>query len=267
MLAPTSEEQMQPVLNGLSDFVDKLNSLAPLTDEEKNSIKHLLAVPPKRLQRSAVLFAPGDAIRCAYVILDGWAMWHEIFPDGTRQVFDILVPGDVCGFETMLFERIVSRRGVGPSTTGESDLCVSAVTDLLVIPVDGERFDLFTRNMPELAMLMLTSRAVQRSQRLRRRLTAAGQLSARARIADFLLESWQRQMRTHDTDTNRFELPLNQSEIGDLLGLASAYISRILGEMQSAGLIEVLRNGTCTIVIHDPRKLRRVAEDRDTKTD
>lgn len=253
---------MEPILKSLSDFVDKVNSLAPLTEEEKHSIKHLLALPPLRLQRGAALYPVGEGVRHAYVILDGWAMWHEILPDGTRQVFDILTPGDVCGFEALLFEGMVSRRGIEPPDSAGNDLCISAVTDMLVIRVTGERFLRFCQTMPELAMLMLTARSIQRSQRLRRRLTAAGQLGARARIADFLLESWQRQVRTTDMGGNRFELPLNQSEVGDLLGLASAYISRILGELQGAGMIEMSRNGRRTIVIHDPRALRRVAEDQ-----
>ncbi len=67
------------------------------------------------------------------------------------------------------------------------------------------------------------------------RMVLLGRMSARERLANFLLHMAARRYR-EDCDT--IPLPMTRSDIGDHLGLSTETVCRTFAELKSAGLIE-----------------------------
>ena len=66
---------------------------------------------------------------------------------------------------------------------------------------------------------------------------ALGRMSARERLAHFLLDLIARLRVTNRSITTTFRLPLTQTEIGDALGLTHTYVSKSMRAMEDDGLI------------------------------
>jgi CRP-like cAMP-binding protein len=58
-------------------------------------------------------------------------------------------------------------------------------------------------------------------------------------------------------EENRFALPINQTELGECLGLTVVHTNRLLRELRQMGLLEFARGH---VVIHDLGKLKAVAD-------
>src|SRR3546814_18001900 len=115
-------------------------------------------------------------------------MWHEVLPDGSRQVFDFCLPGDIIGLEALVLENELIQRGVPSSAAVVNQLTVSALTDVVAIPLRYAALATLLERHPRLGFLILTLIAQKRSWRFRRHVINFGRRSARAATAALLLE-------------------------------------------------------------------------------
>jgi len=73
------------------------------------------------------------------------------------------------------------------------------------------------------------------------RLAAIGSVGSEASVASFLLDIKERLEPIGLVQDNSFDLMVTQEQIGDVLGLTSVHVNRVLSSLTSRGLIE--RNG------------------------
>jgi CRP-like cAMP-binding protein len=172
------------------------------------------------------LLRRGEVRPTVSLLVEGWAMRHRWLPGGRLQACSILLPGELCDPHM--------------SWIGPLDHDIYALTPVRIRMIERERFD----------DLLLESRALARAvwrQDLQRdaihceSLAAIGQKSARERVAHVLAETYVRMCQLGLASANSCELPLTQTDIGDLVGLTGVHVNRTLQNLRREGLVELTR--------------------------
>lgn len=204
-----------------SCFAERLAKDVPLSDAEKKAIERL-EENPRRIKRGAMIQRVNEAVTELYVLREGRAMSFVILPDGSRQILRVYFPGDFIGSASTIYSR-------APES-------LVALTDVVVCPFDKQSLRRLLEEYPRVAaLLFLLSNAERVS--MTDRLAALGRTSAKARVASFLLDMFDRLRVTDDAITDSFDLKLTQEEIGDSIGLTSVHVNRMIRQMEQEGLI------------------------------
>ena len=170
----------------------------------------------------------GDRSDSIYIVKSGWVFSYRVLADGQRQILYLHKPGDIAGF---------------PGLCSEHALCsIRSLGDCVLYPIPKTVFTSSTFLTPPIASYFMRKSAEMQSV-LMRTLMAVSRMGARDRIIWLLL-------MMHDRigggpGREEIELPLNQTEIGDLVGLTNVSVSKNLCQLSAEGMIE--RRGS---VIH-----------------
>src|SRR4051794_25143816 len=79
--------------------IRKLEGFTRLSDIERTFLQEVSA-PAKRVEARATLFAEGDEPSGAFLVLEGLACRFKQRKTGRRQILALLIPGDICDFES-----------------------------------------------------------------------------------------------------------------------------------------------------------------------
>lgn len=218
----------------LEPVVRRLRTLAPLTDDDQALVRSL----GERRQRHAAgeeLVAEGEPAGRPRFVISGWACRQRVLPDGRRQIFGFLLPGDSIGF------------GDGPP----SPALTSVVALTAVDTVDAEPVveAAASGRSPALAAALARGRRLEWS-RLLDHMVRLGRQTAYERVAHFLLELQHRMEIAGFGDAQRFPLPLTQEILADVLGLSIVHVNRTLQQLRREKLIE-LRSGVAILLQPD----------------
>lgn len=177
--------------------------------------------------------APSDT---QLVIISGWACDLRILPDGRRQIFSFLIPGDV-----------IHARGAG--SVGWRG--VVALTHLEVINFERQvaAADPVQR---EVLLLARATAALLTEERLYDHLVRMGRLTARERVIHLLLELRERLQRADLLKGDTFKIPLTQEIFADALGLSVVHINRTLKQLRREGSVSVKAG---VVTLQNPEKL------------
>lgn len=192
-------------------------------------------------------FAPGAEVRPAQdagpakqlIIVSGWACDLRILPDGRRQIFSFLLPGDT----------IEARDAGGVGSRG-----VIALTRLEVVD-SGRQLAADTEHR-DMLLGALSSAALRREERLYDHLVRMGRLTAKERVIHLLLELRERLDRVGLVEGETFKIPLTQEIFADSLGLSVVHISRTLKLLRREGSVCV---SSGSVTIRDPKRLASVS--------
>ncbi|MDY6828387.1 MAG: Crp/Fnr family transcriptional regulator [Pseudomonadota bacterium] len=179
------------------------------------------------------------------VVKEGWLYSYRLLPEGRRQVLDVHYPGDVLGMADLPFR--------------EYSIAVETATDCCLCPFPKSAMDRIFTQSPRMTALLFTIALVEQTVLLDR-LCALGRMEARERIVYLLLEVQARLRLAGCLDRNRFELPLTQTVIGDMLGLTNVYVSRMFSELEDDGLID-RDNGA--FLLKEPDQMKTMVDFKD----
>lgn len=176
------------------------------------------------------------------IICDGWAASSVALPDGSQQILSFLLPGD-----------FVSTASLLEATSGRS---VEAITEVT--------YRKFKRSDIK-ASLFVYSDLLERLARIwNEERTEADQLAldlgrrtADERIARLILNLADKLTKRSMANGQTMQFPLRQRHIADATGLTPVHVSKVLGEFQRAGLVEI---GGRSLTIVNETELRRAAE-------
>lgn len=180
------------------------------------------------------------------IVDHGWLASCTLLPDGSRQIIQLHLPGDLIGLANVAYT--------------EAAITLVALTDAKVCPFPrnalGKLFDVH----PRLAGLFFALAVVENSA-LADRLVSVGRTSARARIAALLLDTGARLRVLNRSSPDNFAFPLTQEEIGDATGLTAVHVNRMIRQLEEARLIA---RGDGRVHLLDEPGLRKLAafEDR-----
>jgi CRP-like cAMP-binding protein len=226
----------------IDPILRRLRTLANLSEADTELIRGLT----ERRERHGPgeqLTAEGEAAGRPRFVVSGWACRQRLMPDGRRQIFSLLLPGDGFGFASR------------PALSS-----VVALTALETVDASAIQDAVRRGAAPGLARALAGAELLEDSLLLDHAVRL-GRLTAFERVAHFLLELQQRLEITGLGDRQRFPLPLTQEMLADTLGLSIVHVNRTLQQLRRAGLIE-LRSGVAILL--QPDSMARICDYRTT---
>ncbi|MFW5824867.1 MAG: Crp/Fnr family transcriptional regulator [Marinobacter sp.] len=211
-----------------------------LTDDDQKLLASL-EKSPRDFDKNRVIWRQGSDSENFYTVRSGWACAYRNMEDGSRQVLDIYVPGDIIGLREFAFRRRVSS--------------LQVITDASLCPFPKHHLtDVFAAS-PLLCNLFFLIAARDQAI-LVERLINLGRRSALEKIAHFLLEMTYRLDKACVDIHNCNHLPLTQVLVADALGLSTVHVNRTLGDLKQRKLITIGPNG---ITLQDREGLKAIA--------
>jgi CRP-like cAMP-binding protein len=227
----------------IDPILRRLRSFAALSDGDIELIRGLTE-RRDRYGPGEQLIAEGQAAGRPRFVVSGWACRQRLMPDGRRQIFSLLLPGDGFGF------------GARPALSS-----LVALTALETLDASAAQDAIRRGASPNLARALAAAELLEDAQLLDHAVRL-GRLTAFERVAHFLLELQQRLEVAGLGDRQRFPLPLTQEILADTLGLSIVHVNRTLQQLRRAGLIE-LRSGVAILL--DPEAMARSCDYRATE--
>ncbi|MCE8019834.1 Crp/Fnr family transcriptional regulator [Halomonas sp. MCCC 1A11036] len=152
----------------------------------------------------------------------GWAFSYRDLENGSRQILEIYLPGDIVGLREFAF----SQRLAGVQMIEDGEVCFFPHRHLI---------DIFRRSLTLTSIMFAISSRQQVM--ITERLVNLARRNARQKLAHFLLEMCQRIKQTQSDGCESFRLPLSQELLADLLGLSPVHISRTFTALNEDGLV------------------------------
>ncbi len=187
----------------------------------------------------ADVVSQGVRSRSLYSVCYGWALRYQTLRDGSRQILDVLLPGDPVGLASVML--------------GASMHSVQALTPARFCALNGRKVVALFRVEANLACFMLRSR-LEEEHRTDTRLTMLGRMSAEERVGYFLIETFERLRERGMTNGTTCAFPLRRVDVADAVGLSRVHVMRALRGLRSQALVEI-NGGDMTV----PRAARLAA--------
>lgn len=201
--------------------LDKLEHLYGLDEEDKQFVRQGSRLS-ERFTAGADICQEG-ARPPARVIISGWAARLRILPDGRRQIFGFLLPGDMIGVQPHI---------VIPSAVTAMTVVHTADVSMLRGGAGG------AARHPALVQA-LTLAAEMDEALLLNQIIRLGLQSPVQRLTHLFLELAERLDALVEQDQCRFPMPLTQESLADALGLSVVHINRTLKQMRGEGLVRI----------------------------
>ncbi|MHB8283751.1 MAG: Crp/Fnr family transcriptional regulator [Caulobacteraceae bacterium] len=234
---PIREPQlMQPVFR-------RLASLAVLSPEEEQLVQRL-SQRSEDHSPNTFLVTEGEAVRPRFVV-SGWACRQRMLPDGRRQIFSLVLPGDAIGV------------GAQPRPLGSASTV--ALTRLVTVDASGLVETLERSGVaPNLATAVRLQAGLDEALLLDH-VVRLGRQTAYERVAHLLLELQSRLFTIGLADGVNFPLPLTQESLADVLGLSIVHVNRTLQQLRREKMIKL---AGFKVTLLEPQLLATIADYR-----
>jgi CRP-like cAMP-binding protein len=198
-----------------------------------------------RFSAEKTILREGEIPELIYTIKKGWVFTFSRLPNGQRQIYSFAVPGDLVTAESLW-------RCPYPLP-----FTIKALNQVELCALRAEEFRA-ALSPSEVQAQELRKMAENYYGNLFRRFADIGRRSAAGRLAQLILELNRRLSLRKLTRNGAFDFPLKQAHIGDALGLAAVYASRLLAEFRHDGLIRLEGRELTILRIEE---LREIADD------
>jgi CRP-like cAMP-binding protein len=199
----------------------KLQQWYRLDDQDREA---MLALPFRaiKFRPQEYIVREGDTPENSCLLLSGFAVRHKVAGNGGRQIFSIHMKGDLADLQNSLL--------------GKADHNLQALghADVAMIPVRAIQEIAFAR--PAVGRAMWYETLVDASI-FREWTLNVGRRDARTRIAHMLCEFAIRLEAAGLGEKCGYELPMNQEQLADALGLTSVHTNRTLMTLGDEGFI------------------------------
>lgn len=219
----------------------KLRARDVISPEEEEAIRDTITeveeVPAKK-----TVVKRGETLNRSVLLIEGLMCRYKDLRNGRRQITALHVPGDFLDLHGFTLKHL--------------DHDVMSLSACRVAYASHEKLTRITETLPHLARLLWFSTnldaAIHREWEL-----SLGQRTGPSKAAHLICELYTRLQIVGLVRENDFELPINQTELGECLGLTVVHTNRVLKELRERGLAH-FKNGVVTI--HDMDRLKTFAE-------
>lgn len=184
----------------------------------------------------------GEKLDQSTLLVDGFMSRYITDRRGLRQLVAVHVPGDFVDLHAYPLKVL--------------DHDVATITETTVAIVPHAVLDEIRREMPAFTLKLwfatMLDAAIHRAWLFR-----LGRLDALGRVAHFLAETNIRLTAAGLSDGQRFDLDMTQNDLGEICGLTSVHVNRVLRQLREEGLC-TFRNSM--VEISEPERLARRAE-------
>ncbi len=206
-------------------------------------------IQPIRVPPGRDIKHEGDRATTLYLVESGWLYSYCLLADGRRQIVLLHQPGDVIGLADL---------------SGERSICsLRSLQHCVIHPVPTSALSAPSFLTSGVATFLLR-KAAEAQAIFARTLVAVGRMDARNRVVWLMLMLHDRRdvdvgisERGEIATDTLIDMPLNQTEIGDLLGLSNVSVSKTLCQLSEEGYIE--RQGS-TIVLRRLADMKRMVD-------
>jgi CRP-like cAMP-binding protein len=193
---------------------------------------------------SRVLIRQDHTPSAIYLVRKGWLYRYRNLGNGRQQIISFIIPGDIITFSTIF--------------NPDSPLCygVKSATKIELCSFDSAGF---RRGIAADPVFIGPYRGALSAylDSLHRRIADIGQRTARGRMAQLLVELFDRHQAHGLVIGNGFEFPVTQELLARALGLTKAYVNRTLGSLKDAGIIRLHERQLSVLEL---QRLRDIAE-------
>lgn len=186
------------------------------------------------------LVREGDRPDHSILVLEGITTRYSILKGGQRQITAIHVPGDFVDLHSLMLKQM--------------DHSVGALSHCRVVTFPHPGLVAITETHPHLTRLLwlmtLIDAAIQREW-----IVAMGRRSAAEQLAHLICELYVRLGVANLVHDESFTFPINQTELGDALGLSAVHVNRVLQDLRAENLFTW--QGQVVHVLDWPRLQRR----------
>ena len=192
----------------------------------------------RRVKRGDVLYHVGDHFESIYALRSGFFKTRVLLENGRDHVTSFRMNGELLGFDGIATQTY----SCDAIALEDSEVCIIPYQRLMHLASKVQSLSLELNRM--------LSREIIREQHI---MALLGTMHADERVVTFLLNLSTRFMERHYSATC-FVLRMTREEIGSDLGLKLETVSRVLGRLQAAKLIQIEHSKQVTLL--DIDKLR-----------
>jgi CRP/FNR family transcriptional regulator len=160
-----------------------------------------------------------------YILSSGCVLIGTFLEDGSRQIFQLALPGDV----------------IGSGVNEGSGYFVQAISDVEVCAMSGTSLDSLVKNHSAVAVRLIENLAKNNTS-YQQYLLSLGRKDTRQALAYLIMNITERVKRQLDgCSFNRSKscfFPLNQEGMADVLGITKVHVSRVMSQFKKEDLIE-----------------------------
>ena len=195
----------------------------------------------KAYRRGETIVEAGERSSHLHLISTGWAARSIALKDGSRQITDFLLAGDICDLSSL---------GPGPTDN------VVALTAVTVMLIDRRALMSAMEAHPRLTVAVMNL-AFSEQALLRAWIVCFGLRDRLRHIAHLICELHERLRRVGLAGDGPFEAPLTQRILADATGTSTVHINRALQPLRFEGAIAWKRQ---RLEILKPQRLREIAD-------
>lgn len=205
----------------MNAVVEKLRRRDIITDEEMAALDGILE-PPRRAAAGSDIVPEKAVTNQSILLLGGFSGRYSTLADGGRQITEINVAGDFVDLHSLLMKQM--------------DHGVVALTDCTYAAAPHSRLIELTERYPHLTRLLWLDTIIDAAVH-RQWLVAMGRRSGLGHLAHLLCEMFLRLQVIGHVRGMSFDLPLTQSVLGDVLGLSTVHVNRLISQLRAEGLV------------------------------
>ncbi len=214
-----------------------------MTSSDENGVAPAFRPMTRVLPPKAQICREGEQPSELYFVRSGWAFRYKLLFDGSRQILDFVLPGELVGIPLNEFLPYMDH---SVDTATEATFCAFPLQDLLELSRSSSSFS---------SMLMwMTSNEKARAFE---RITDIGRRNAQERVAHFMLDIFNRLRARGAVRAYSCEFPITQTLIADTLGLCTVHVNRVVRQLREAGVATVANQ---VLTIHDLEQLENICD-------
>ena len=183
------------------------------------------------VQARHTVVEPGEVVTTSTLLVKGFMSRYIDGPTGLRQLVAVHVAGEFVDLHAFPMR--------------ELDHSIATLTDAKVAVVPHASLQKALDGREELARKLWFSTLLDAALH-RAWLFRVGRLDGVGRVAHFFCEMHARLDAAGETQGLQFQLPMTQEEVGEVCGLTSVHVSRVLRQLREAGLLS-FRGGLAEI--------------------
>jgi CRP-like cAMP-binding protein len=201
-----------------------------------------LPIKLREMPAQASIVNQGDRPSHCCLVIEGFVCRSLTKPDGKRQILAVHIAGDIPDLQS-LYLRVLDH-----DIWTASPAKVGFIAHASLIPI--------IRSRPTIAAALWRETLIDAAI-FREWIVNVGRRDARGAMAHFLVEQGMRLSSVGIGNLEKFQLPLTQCELGDVLGLTPVHVNRVLQQLRKDNLLDFKKG---IVEILDLGRLKEAAE-------
>lgn len=225
----------------MNKLIDKLARRDDIGPEEREAMLDVLGAPV-RVSAATDIVCERDRPDHSTLLVEGLTARYTTLADGGRQITEVNVPGDFVDLHSFVMKQM--------------DHGVLTLTDCVIAPAPHTALRRITERHPHLTRLLWLETVIDAAIH-RQWIASMGRRTGLAHLAHLLCELHMRLETVGRVDGKTFDLPVSQAIMGDVLGMSTVHVNRLVAELRD---LQVATWSQGRVLILDWDRLVELAE-------